>query len=66
MIAEDWNHRKQVAKERLQICKTCEKYDSITTSCKECGCILLIKTMLRFSECPLKKWGKDEISTDTN
>lgn len=56
----NWEHRKQVAKERLTICNNCPKYIVVTTQCKECGCIMLAKTMFASSECPLNKWGKDE------
>lgn len=43
---------------RLDICKSCEHYISLTTQCKKCGCVMKLKTALPFSECPIGKWGK--------
>jgi hypothetical protein len=54
------HHRKEVAKERMLICIDCDKYNKTTTQCSECGCIMLIKTILANSSCPLKKWGSDK------
>jgi hypothetical protein len=47
-----------VAEERLSICKACPEYISATHQCKECGCIMNLKTKLPNAECPLGKWGK--------
>lgn len=60
MIVEDWEHRKQIAKERLTICKECPEFVTLTSQCTQCGCIMLAKTMLKSSECPLGKWTKVE------
>ena len=27
-----------------------------TKQCKECGCIMSVKTKLKFAACPLEKW----------
>ncbi len=59
-LSSNLQHRKEVAKERLLICHGCEKYVSSTTQCKECGCIMLLKTVLASSVCPLSKWSADE------
>lgn len=45
-----------VAEERLDICKQCDKYISLTHQCKECGCIMNTKTKLPNASCPLGKW----------
>jgi len=45
-----------VAEERLSICKGCEKYIHSTHQCKECGCIMNLKTKLPNASCPLGKW----------
>lgn len=53
--------RKKIAKDRLSICVECDKYNAVTTQCKECGCIMLIKTILASSSCPLNKWSSENI-----
>ncbi len=52
-----WAKRKEEAKKRMEICATCDKFDSSTTRCKECGCFMIAKTLLPFSDCPLNKWS---------
>jgi hypothetical protein len=39
---------------RLEICKSCDHYDSGT--CKLCSCNLGFKTMLETAACPIGKW----------
>ena len=55
-IKDIWEHRKEVAKQRMDICSTCEEFVPTTTQCQECGCFIIAKSLLPFSECPLKKW----------
>ncbi len=45
---------------RMEICKACPHFISLTTMCKECGCIMKAKTTLANAECPIHKWGKEE------
>lgn len=52
----------QIAKERLEICKGCEKFVSATTQCKECGCVMAAKTKLPNASCPLGKWDQIRVS----
>ena len=47
----------ELAEKRLDICKSCDKYISLTHQCKECGCIMNAKTKLPNASCPLGKWG---------
>jgi hypothetical protein len=47
---------KEKAQERYNICKECDRYESITTLCKECGCITKLKVKLVTSTCPIGKW----------
>ena len=47
---------KEKAQERYDICKKCDWYDSITTICKECGCITKLKVKFVTSTCPIGKW----------
>jgi hypothetical protein len=48
----------QIQTERISICKTCPRWDEWYSRCLECGCQMRVKTVLRSSECPLKKWGR--------
>ncbi len=58
-------HRKEVAKKRLEICADCEKYVPATTQCKQCNCVMLIKTIFASSQCPLGKWyAESEINKE--
>jgi len=51
-----------IAEERLNICKMCPEYISATHQCKECGCIMNLKTKLPNASCPLGKWDQVDIS----
>ena len=42
--------------ERMSICETCPSFIKLTTQCKECGCIMKMKTKLEQAVCPLGKW----------
>jgi hypothetical protein len=46
--------------ERMSICRACPEFISLTTQCKQCGCIMKAKTTLKNAECPIGKWGKEE------
>lgn len=41
---------------RLNICRGCPEFISLTTQCKQCGCIMKMKTALENAVCPLSKW----------
>lgn len=45
-----------LAEDRLNICKTCPEFFSLTTQCKKCGCFMAAKTKLESAKCPLNKW----------
>lgn len=62
-FGDSFQHRKKIAKERMLMCFECEKYIRATTQCKECGCVMLLKTLLAESSCPLNKWGADNTET---
>lgn len=51
-----------IAKQRLAICEECPRFIKKTTQCKECGCIMKLKTKLPNSSCPLGKWNQEKIS----
>lgn len=41
---------------RMVECRACDRFTS--NVCRECGCVMVFKTWLANSECPLGKWGK--------
>lgn len=41
---------------RLEICKSCEFFDSVSIRCNSCGCFLEIKTSWASEKCPISKW----------
>lgn len=41
---------------RLAICKTCPELIGHINVCKQCGCLMNIKTRIFTSACPLNKW----------
>jgi hypothetical protein len=41
---------------RLDICKGCDQLLPIVNVCKQCGCLMNIKTRIYSSTCPLGKW----------
>lgn len=46
----------QVAAERFDICKGCDRLTEHTLQCRECGCFMAAKTKLKMATCPLGKW----------
>jgi hypothetical protein len=46
----------ELAKKRMEICKACPHFISLTTQCKKCGCIMAAKTKLKNATCPIGKW----------
>jgi len=46
---------------RMDICRACPEFINLTTQCKQCGCIMKAKTTLINAECPIGKWGKEEV-----
>jgi hypothetical protein len=41
---------------RLDICKGCDQLLPVVNVCKQCGCLMNIKTRIYSSTCPLGKW----------
>ena len=56
--------RQKRSKKRLNICKACEKYDSLFGRCKECGCFMILKVKFSKTKCPLNKWDEDTQAWD--
>jgi hypothetical protein len=48
-----------VASARLDICRSCPSFIALTTTCKECGCVMKLKTKLKNASCPLDKWSAE-------
>jgi len=46
----------EVKKQRLDICRGCNKYDSDQVRCIECGCFLESKASFALNSCPIGKW----------
>jgi len=44
------------ADRRYSICKGCPELIDLTKQCKQCGCIMSLKTKLQHAPCPLNKW----------
>lgn len=53
--------KEEIAERRMEICRNCEFFISMTQQCKKCGCIMPAKTKLPNSECPEHKWGQENI-----
>lgn len=41
---------------RMDICLGCEHLIKLTHQCKECGCLMNLKTKLKDATCPIGKW----------
>lgn len=49
-VAED------IATSRMNTCLSCDRLIKSTRQCKECGCIMSLKTKIAAATCPLNKW----------
>mgnify|MGYP003352943519 CR=1 FL=1 len=47
---------KEIRQERLDICRACPHFISLTSQCRKCGCIMPLKTKLKDASCPVGKW----------
>lgn len=47
---------RSLSEQRMEICEQCVRFFSPTKQCKECGCIMPIKTKLEGAVCPLNNW----------
>ena len=41
---------------RMSHCASCPEYIKTTKQCKQCGCIMPLKTRLLNAKCPLNLW----------
>lgn len=51
----------EIQKMRFDLCKSCEFLKQSTNQCTKCGCFMKLKTTLPNAECPIHKWGKEEV-----
>jgi hypothetical protein len=45
-----------VTKERMMVCRTCERFRPDSQTCEMCGCFMPLKTASANMRCPLDKW----------
>lgn len=45
-----------VAKERMDICKSCPHFNPTLGNCMICKCFLSVKTKLKQESCPIGQW----------
>jgi len=45
------------AKQRYQICKSCEQFNSLLKTCNQCRCFMPAKVTIGKKKCPLLKWN---------
>ena len=50
----------EIKEQRLQVCKSCDSYDSGQDRCIECGCIMDFKSGFALESCPLNKWKESD------
>lgn len=41
---------------RYSMCQDCPEFIKLTSQCKQCGCIMKVKTKLKYATCPIGKW----------
>jgi Rieske Fe-S protein len=44
------------ATKRYDTCKACPEFIDLTKQCKQCGCVMPLKTKLSRATCPIGKW----------
>jgi hypothetical protein len=43
-------------KSRLAICNECPAFIKATSTCKKCGCFMILKAKIKQVTCPIGKW----------
>jgi hypothetical protein len=49
-------NKENQSQSRFSICQECDQLLPIVNMCKQCGCLMNIKTRIYSSKCPLEKW----------
>lgn len=56
------------ARERYIICKSCDEFNNVLRTCKQCGCFMPAKVTVSYAQCPVGKWqqfsGESITTTD--
>jgi len=47
-----------VARERYEICKSCDEFNDTVKLCKQCGCFMPAKSNIASASCPIGKWSR--------
>jgi hypothetical protein len=47
---------KDTIESRFSTCKSCDKFDSDSSNCSECGCFIPMKIGMLNEKCPIDKW----------
>jgi len=47
---------REIRDARYATCKGCDRLTALTKQCKECACVMPMKTWLDKATCPLGKW----------
>ena len=50
-----------VARDRYEICKICDEFNSAVKLCKKCNCFMPAKITIARARCPLGKWGASTV-----
>jgi hypothetical protein len=45
-----------VVKERMEVCKGCDRYREDSQTCELCGCYMPLKTTMANMACPIDLW----------
>jgi len=48
--------QKDIVEHRMALCNSCPELIQSTSTCKQCGCFMKLKTQLSNASCPLNKW----------
>ena len=46
----------EVEKNRIDTCNSCDRFDTLSRRCRECGCFMDQKVPYAAASCPLNKW----------
>lgn len=46
------------AAKRYNVCASCDQFNLVLKSCKQCGCFMPAKVLLKNAKCPLNKWDE--------
>jgi hypothetical protein len=60
MLDNYFKERYGMSDRRMSICMECDKLDKTFKLCRQCGCMMEMKTKLYYAECPLGKWKAEQ------